>query len=220
MAPSTDPLLGYGFTLKEPKLYDVLNALRTQILINLNCVKIGQITAFYPASHTADVQILFQRVLTDGTISSYPKLLNCPVFTLQGGGSSLQFPISIGDQCIVLFSDRNIDSWYLNGNQQPPIDGRLHDLSDGIVLVGLNSKASTAIAPLSTTETRIILKDGTTKVGLQSGKITVQNATVNLLTVLQLLITGILGATAGGNPIVDATGDIAQANTKLGQLLY
>lgn len=191
MALSPNPLIGYGFTLKEPKLYDVLDALRTQILINLNCVKIGKIAAFYPATHTADVEILFQRVLTDGTTASYPKLLGCPIFTLQGGGASMQFPITIGDQCIVLFSDRNIDNWYLNGNQQPPIDGRLHDLSDGIALVGLNFSTSTAIAPTSTSEARLILKDGLTKVGLQTGKITVQNATQSLLTVLTNLTTAL-----------------------------
>lgn len=220
MAPSNSPLLGFGFTLKEPKLFDVLNALRTQILINLNCVKIGQILTFHPSSHTADVEILFQRVMKDGTVSPYPRLQNCPVFTLQGGGASVQLPIAPGDNCIVLFSDRNIDNWYLNGNQQPPLDGRLHDLSDGIVLVGLNWQADTHLPPASTTEARLILHDGTTKVGLQAGKVTVQNSTQNLLTVLQLLITGILGANAGGFPLVDTTGDIAQAAVRLNQLLY
>lgn len=191
MAPSNNPLLGYGLTLQEPKLYDVLAALKTQILINFNCVKIGQIVTFYPALRTADVQILFKRVMKNGSVASFPKLLNCPVFTLQGGGASMQFPIAAGDTCIVLFSDRNIDNWYLNGNEQPPIDGRLHDPSDGLVIVGLNWKTDATIPAVSTTEARMILADGTTKVGLESGKITVQNAGGSLLTSLSDLTTAV-----------------------------
>lgn len=221
MAPSNNPLIGYGLPLKEPKLYDVLLAFKTQLLINLNCVKVGEIVAFYPATRAADVRILFQRVMKDGTVSPYPKLVNCPVFTLQGGGASLQMPITVGDQCIVLFSDRNLDAWIQNGGEQPPLDGRLHDLSDGIVLVGLNWQGDSAIPIPSATEARLILSDATTKVGLDNGKITVQNATHNLLTVLQLLIVGILGMkTSGGQTLVDTTGDVGTANTALGNLLY
>lgn len=47
----------------------------------------------------------------------------------------------------------------------------------------------------------------------------VKNASASLFTVLQTLIQGIQGATAGGNPIVDATTKIAQALTQLGQLM-
>lgn len=191
MAPSNSPLIGYGLTLQEPKLYDVLQQLKTQMLISLNCVKVGKITAFYPATNTVDVQILFQRVMKNGGVSSYPKLQGCPVITMQGGGAALQLPIAAGDQCLVLFSDRNLDNWYLNGNEQPPIDGRLHDLSDGIALVGMNWKSDDTIPTASTTEARLILSDGTTKVGLESGKITVQNASENLLTVLGNLTTAV-----------------------------
>lgn len=239
MAPSNKPLLGYGLSLQEPKLYDVLAALKTQILINLNCVKIGRIVTFYPATHTADVQILFRRVMKNGATASYPTLLNCPVFTAQGGGASMQFPIAAGDTCIVLFADRNIDNWYLNGNEQPPIDGRLHDPSDGIVLVGLNWKTDTTIPPVSTTEARLILSDGTTKVGLQSGKITVQNATGSLLTSLTNLTTAVKDLiivlntlTTTGGPttqtisaatvaaLVPVTAELVAVQTTLNALLY
>lgn len=185
------PLTGYGFPLQEPKLDDVLRMFKTQLLINLHCVKVGAIVQFYPSARTADVQILFKRVMKDGSIQSYPKLINRPVFTLQGGGASLQLPIAAGDTCLVLFSDKNLEAWYQNGNEQPQIDGRLHDFTDGIVLVGLNWQTDAAIPAVSTTEARLILKDGTTKVGLQAGKVTVQNATGSLLTTLNNLVTAL-----------------------------
>lgn len=234
MAPSDNPLIGYGLPLKEPQLADVLTVMKTQLLINLNCVKVGRITAFHAATHTADVQVLFQRVLKTGVVASYPKLQNCPVFTLQGGGASVQLPIAVGDTCLLLFADRNLDSWYLNGNEQPPLDGRLHDLSDGVALVGLNWAADTTLPPPSATEARLILKDGTTKVGLQAGKITVQNATQDLLTVLTNLTTALatLNAAIAAMTTASITGGVPQAaaaanaaaitavNTALAALLY
>jgi hypothetical protein len=124
-------------TLQNPDLLDVLNAHADDIKRNLNCVKIGKINSFDQTKKTAKIQITFKRVLPD-KIVSYPLLVDCPVFTLQGGGGALQMPIAAGDPCIVLFSDRNIDNWFLNGAEAAPANMRCHDLSDGIALVGIN----------------------------------------------------------------------------------
>lgn len=216
MAPSNNPLIGYGLGPKEPKLADVLISWRRQMMVALNCVKVGSIAAFYPATHSADVNLLFSVVLKNGKTSTYPKLLSCPVFTLQGGGASAQFPIKIGDTCLVLFSDRNLDAWYQNGQQQPPLDGRAHDLSDGIALVGLNWQGDATIPPVSTTEARLILADGVTKVGLQSGKITVQNQTQSLKTILDVMLTAMGSATTVAQIASAAT----TAKASFDQLLY
>lgn len=129
--------------LPDPTLTDVLTAAQQDFALSLNCVKIGEIQSFDPVKKTATIQILFTRVLADDTVQSYPLLVDCPVFTLQGDGGGIQFPIVAGDQCLVLFADRNIDAWFTTGNEQPPLTPRTHDLSDGIALVGLNSLAST-----------------------------------------------------------------------------
>lgn len=42
---------------------------------------------------------------------------------------------------MVIFASRSIDEWWQSGKGQPPYDTRRHDLSDGICLVGLTSKA-------------------------------------------------------------------------------
>lgn len=225
MASNSTPNLGSGLTLKEPQLYDVLSVLWKQILLNLHCVKIGIIQSYNAATKTANIQIVFSRVKNDGTVSYYPQLLTCPVVTLQGGGYSMQFPIAVGDTCLILFSDRNIDAWYASGGQQPPPNGRLHDLSDAIALVGLNWSADTTIATPSTTEARLIASDGFTKVGLSGGKITVQNSTQNLLTVLNALLTALESLTvtvSGGTGVVSAAtvAALEAVGTNLAALLY
>jgi hypothetical protein len=125
-----------------PGLLDVLTALKTEIFSTLNCVKIGKITKFDQTKKTAEIQILFKRVTQDHVLS-YPILVDCPIFTLQGGGGSLRMPVQTGDTCIVLFADRNIDIWFSNGAEAAPANSRCHDLSDGIAIVGLNAQNGT-----------------------------------------------------------------------------
>lgn len=74
----------------------------------------------------------------DGVATSVtlPLLLDCPVVFPHAGGLSLTFPISKGDECLVVFSSRCIDAWWQNGGIQPPMEMRLHDLSDGFVIPG------------------------------------------------------------------------------------
>lgn len=137
----TTNLLG-DITLSNPKVEDTLQELKEDIFSNLNCIQIGTIEDFDKIKKTAKIQLVFKRVFPN-QIQSYPLLLDCPVFTLQGGTSSLQMPIQKGDTCLVLFCDRNINIWFNNGTESAPEDLRAHSLSDGIALVGLNSLTST-----------------------------------------------------------------------------
>lgn len=130
-------------TVIEPDLAEVLAILKQDIFASMNCVKVGQIQSFDVAKHTAQVQILFKRMLPDGTTASCPLLIDVPVVTLQGGGGALQFPIAAGDQCLLFFSDRRIDEWLQNGTEATPGSPRLHDMSDAIALVGVNAINST-----------------------------------------------------------------------------
>lgn len=169
----------------NPTLVDTFASLKQDIFRSMNCVKVGIIQTYDPNRHTAEVQIAFKRVLNDGTISDYPLLVDCPVFTLQGGGGSIQFPISAGDNCVVLFSDRNIDAWFQNGTPAAPFDARCHDLSDGIVLVGINSLASD-LASIGSGVVGMTYEGAT--VALKNGLISLANDTKNFLIILNLFI--------------------------------
>ena len=173
----------------DPTLTDVLQQGQQDFSMSLNCVKIGQIKSFDGTKRTARAQILIDRVLADGTTKPYPLLLDCPVFTLQGGGGGIQFPITVGDDCIVLFCDRDLDAWYLSGNEGPPLTSRLHHLSDGIILVGLNS----LVSPMQPyVDGQVSLFNGVgAEIDLTAQIVTIKNSTTTLLTVLNDLITAI-----------------------------
>ena len=149
--------------VEPPDMPTLLSRRERALLSRLNCTQLGTIVSFDPAKQTASISINFKRVLVRqpgvagvGPVSDiyidYPVLVNCPVVFLFGGGGSLTMPITEGDTCLVFFADRDIDGWFASGQDGPPNSDRLHDLADGIALVGIRS----ALSPLEDYPTTMV----------------------------------------------------------------
>lgn len=179
----------------DPSLADVLESFKKDIFRTMNCMKIGKIVSFNGTKKTARVQLLFKSVYPDGTLVSYPVLVDCPVFTLQGGLGAVEFPIAANDQCLVMFSDRNIDMWFQTGNENAPPNARCHDLADGVVLVGINALNST-LQNYVVNKSRIFY--GTTEINLADTLVTVKNATATLGTLITNFIVALEGLQVNG----------------------
>jgi phage baseplate assembly protein gpV len=132
----------------------------------------GTINSFDATKQTASVQpvIRMKRQQQDGTIidETMPLCLDCPVIFPSGGGYSLTFPLVAGDECLILFADRCIDSWWQSGGIQVQAELRLHDLSDGFVLAGPRSQPR-KLGNYSTTATELRSDDGTLSVSVNQG---------------------------------------------------
>lgn len=178
-----------GNSTQTPDLITLLRQVKGDIFNTLNCVKVGTIHKVDLTKRTAEVLVAFKRILADESNENYPMLLDVPIVTLQGGGGALTFPISKGDECLVLFSDANLDAWYATGGEAIPMDGRQHNPSDAIAIVGLNSLAHPLAAALVAQE--LALTMGGAKVGLKGGKVKVANGTQSLLTALTDLTTSV-----------------------------
>ena len=126
-------------TINPPDLDDLLAESRDTVFANMNCVQVGKIEKVNN-DQTVEIKIQFLRRLPDGKTAKYPLLVDCPYFVLQGGGAYIDMPIKKGDDCLVLFNDRNIDDWWDTGNVAVPADTRKHSISDGFALVGINRK--------------------------------------------------------------------------------
>lgn len=123
-------------------LSQVLSRLANSIKVSLNCVKIGKIISFDKTDQTVSVQVMHVQddnynIYLDETIE-YPVLNKVPVVVMGGGGTYISHPINAGDQCILLFCDYMMDSWWVSGNVEPSIVPRKHDISDAIAIVGIN----------------------------------------------------------------------------------
>jgi len=144
----------------------------------------GIVQSFDPATCTCTVQpaIAGQGVDEKGQIQSapLPLLTDVPVIFPRGGGCTITFPVKVGDECLVVFSDRCIDFWWQNGGVQEPVDPRQHDLSDAFAFVGPQSQAQ-KISGISTTSVQVRTDDGSSFIELmQGGNV---NITTPLLTV-------------------------------------
>lgn len=132
----------------------------------------GIIVSFDPALMTCKVQPAIKAQVLDSAGKTnwvqLPLLVDCPVVFPSGGGFTLTFPLEDGDECLVVFASRCIDSWWQSGGVQVQAELRLHDLSDGFVIPGPHSKPE-VVPGISTTDVQLRDRDGTTYVGIQPG---------------------------------------------------
>jgi hypothetical protein len=89
-----------------------------------------------------------------------PLLVDCPVFYLSGGGFTVTFPLKADDEVLVVVANRCIDGWWQNGGQQPQLEFRMHDLSDGFVFPKCFSQPKILNPAPDTTNMQIRSDDG------------------------------------------------------------
>ena len=204
----------------EPTLAGLFELAKDNIMSELRCVMPGEIVSFNPEEQTAEARIMMQR-RKGGEILEYPMLVDCPCVVLGGGDSRITFPIKAGDGCIVLFADRDIDSWYAEGKAMPPRTNRRHSISDAFILVGIRhrkNKISDYYADgmeirqgdfyLRFMPESIMATDGTAEITIGSGKITLKSGATSME------ISG-SGISLTGN--VSITGSIKANGTDIGE---
>ena len=101
-----------------------IRTLKKDIMRSLHCSMPGVVVSFDEASRTAEIRLAGDRL---------PVLKDVPVFM------PVPFTVSPGDLCLVVFADREIDSW-LTGVESKSL--RMHSLSDGFAFVGFGGGRS------------------------------------------------------------------------------
>ncbi|MPW31993.1 hypothetical protein F9L16_23895 [Agarivorans sp. B2Z047] len=105
---------------------------------------------------------------------SEPKIANVPIY-LTGSkslGLSVTVPLKLGDECLLVVSDRGLDNWQItDGPQDPPElkELRHHDLSDCFCLPLCSQLAS--INSYNNDAVEIRNSDGTTRLSVRSNEI-------------------------------------------------
>jgi hypothetical protein len=69
-----------------------------------------------------------------------PVLVDVPLMFPRAGGFALTFPVKVGDEVLVVFASRCIDSWWQSGGVGAAAEARMHDLSDGFALLAPTSQ--------------------------------------------------------------------------------
>ena len=106
----------------------------------------GIVESFDAEKQLATVQPAIRRIFVtrDGDTeilvpSDLPILINVPVIFPRGGGFSFTLPVNKGDECLLTFCERSIDTWHQTGEVRKPGARRFHSLSDATAFVGLSS---------------------------------------------------------------------------------
>lgn len=163
-----------------------------------------------------------------------PVLLDVPIYMPRAGNFILTMPVTIGDECLVIFSDTCMDSWWESGAVGNQMDLRRHDLSDGFAFLGVWSQPK-VISDYSTDSTflrnlnndsYIEIRDSDiniktpTKITIEAGsEVEVKAPTVNVkatTTTIDSPTTEIKGGTVTitGSSMVNITGGNAQIDGK------
>lgn len=124
----------------------------------------GIITKVNLAHQTVEVQPAVQGTLAhpNGTVKNIqmPVIPDVPILFPSGGGYTLTFPIKVGDHCLLHFASRCIDGWWDTGKVLPPMDKRMHDLSDAFATIGPRHRQGVP-GNISGTTTTLRTDDGT-----------------------------------------------------------
>lgn len=144
---------------------------------NFDCVRIGIIQDFFPENLTASVLIVnkyLKNLNADGTQNVmdfpliYAKVCYCSPFET--------FPLKQGDECLLLFSDREIESWFINGGVNPEKYPRMHDKTDAIAICGLRSLPNM----INILQNCLNLFYGNSNIAIADNSVTINSQTINL----------------------------------------
>ena len=150
----------------------------------------------------------------DGKVSyiKYPVITNIPLAIIRGSGVSITQPITKGNPCTLIFSQRSIDNFILEGGIANPVEGnnpmtsiiRCMDLTDALCFPGVITTKD-KISNYATDAIEIRSDDGKTKVSVKQdsltfiqdsatiqmtgGNISMEAATVNIVGTMAVNIT-------------------------------
>ena len=191
----SNPEIQYNPKKVDYTLADLIKMVKRDVMLSLNCHAIGTIQSFDSSNQTVTVSINYKKTFfqksSDGVnfipiLKDYPLLVDVPAVVIGGGNAFLTMPIAQGDECLVLFNDRDLSSWFQSGQNGPVPTSRLHSFSDALALVGVRS-APNAIENYD--EERAVLRNGDAKIAVDEELIEISNADQNLSTILQSLLT-------------------------------
>ncbi len=131
--------------MKERKqLIDTINVSIFNALANLHTATIAKVVTV--DEKTIDVQPVINRTVGGESIE-LPVFSKVPPVFLQGGDSYSAHPITTGDYCLLIITERCFDRWYAGQDNRRPAEYRMHDYSDGLAIVGVNPLAAAITIP-------------------------------------------------------------------------
>ena len=128
-------------------LLGLISALQQKINSNINCISIGYIDSYDNENRVSKVILYNKNVLGIGNdgehiLSNYPPIFAKTLF-IGSNSCGIDWEIKQGDECIVFFCDREIETPWLSGQVSDVKYGRKHNITDAICLTGFRTLPKT-----------------------------------------------------------------------------
>lgn len=159
---------------------EIINDVITSRIAGIHTALPGRIETF--DGSLASVKPLIKKVFTDGVELSLPVIPGVPVIFPATSDFQFTFPLKKGDDCLIIFSERDLSNWIAKGEDSIPADTKKYDLSDAIAIPGLYSPA---VDPKTYDDTNVIMsfKGATFKIQ-PDDKFAIGNSTIELIEAL------------------------------------
>lgn len=128
----------------EPDLMSTLKVFEDALKYNaINCCRVGIVEEYNAETRVAKVIIANKLTLSQNDDGSLVTQNYSPIYAkvlfFGWGNIGITHPVLQGSEGILLFNDREIESWYINGNINPLAHDRAHSKTDAIFIAGLLS---------------------------------------------------------------------------------
>lgn len=186
---------------EKPTELEINQLLKSNIFSNLNCHNIGRILEFDPTTQLCTVELMQIKQFNDQYFTPAP-ITQVPLIMYGAGNAHITLPNPVGTICLLLFLDRNMDSFMETAEQYVPETSRMHDFTDCVALTTFKTLVNPvqnydekAISLLNESIVDEVKKETSLRVypdGLEvetSGKIKLANTSQNLATLIQNLLT-------------------------------
>lgn len=175
------------------------------IMSKLNCHNIGKIIEFDPENQTCTVEMMQVKQYLEDYYNPAP-ITDVPLIVYGAGGGHITLPNPVGTYCLLLFMDRNIDSFLETGEQYVPETSRMHDFTDCVAITTFKTLANpipnydTNAVTITYQNTTLKVKDSIT--ANAKNDITLKSVTKIILDAPEVETTGNLKVATGYTGVV------------------
>jgi hypothetical protein len=162
---------------------EIYNKIADRLMSRLRVAEPGIIQSFDENKQTVSVKLSVRELVNDHGKQEWkdiPLLVDVPVKLQRGGGYMVTLPFAVGDECLVVFGDKDMDAWWQSGGVQNWGKKRRHSLSDGYALPGINSQART-VSGYSTDSVQLRNEDGDAYLEVKGNNINIIGETVTII---------------------------------------
>lgn len=200
-----------GQATTTPTMLSAFKALEDCINYNMNCVKVATIVEFDKNTLTAKCRVNNKRLLNlkdDGNqiLQDYPDIY-AKVCFFGWGDIAITHPVNVGMEGLLLFNDRELETWFLTGEPGELAYDRCHDLSDALFICGVHSQPKIPLVQYLTTCINLYYESSNIQTSCSDVSINTINANINasggmIIDSPDVTVTGNLNVGTGQSAVI------------------